>query len=78
MNISADQLHILKTLVGKNGTGNVMEILDLPSARFDEGFAIANDMQNKDWVKLLYSNFNKNTVVVELTLPGEEIGRSAS
>jgi hypothetical protein len=52
-------------------SGNVMELLNYDSSRFEEGFAIANEMQNKDLVKLLYSNFNKNLVVVELTLVGE-------
>jgi len=52
-------------------SGNVMEILNYNSSRFDEGFTIANEMQNADLVKLLYANFNKNLVVVELTLVGE-------
>lgn len=62
---------ILSFIRGKGGTGNVMEALIWDSSRFDEGFAIANDMQNRDLVKLLYSNFNKNLVVVELTLLGQ-------
>ncbi|HEY5825525.1 MAG TPA: hypothetical protein VIT44_14215 [Cyclobacteriaceae bacterium] len=52
-------------------SGNVMEIVNYDSSRFEEGFTIANEMQNADEVKLLYSNFNKNLVVVELTLVGE-------
>lgn len=63
---------ILKFVRGKGGIGNVMEALSWDSSRFEEGFAIANDLQNRDLVKLLYSNFNKNLVVVELTLPGQE------
>ncbi len=69
--VSADHRVILKVLVEKGGSGNVMEILGYDTARFDEGFTIANTMQNLDLVKLLYSNFNKNLIVVELTLWGE-------
>jgi hypothetical protein len=42
---------------------------------FDVGFQFANEMQNKDLVKLLYSNFNKNLIVVELTLLGIKEGK---
>jgi len=61
---------LLEGLRAKGGTGNVMEILGWDSARFDDGFQIANDLQNRDLLKLLYSNFNKNLIVVELTLLG--------
>jgi hypothetical protein len=64
------QLDVLKHLVKAGGTGNVMEFLMYGSSEFQKGFDIANDMQNLDYVKLLYSNFNKNLVVVELTLLG--------
>lgn len=61
---------ILKFAHHKGGMGNVMEALGWDVSRFDEGFALANDMQNLDLVKLLYSNFTKNLIVVELTLVG--------
>jgi hypothetical protein len=47
-----------------------MEALDWDTTRFEEGFTLANEMQNLNYVKLLYSNFNKNLIVVELTLVG--------
>lgn len=47
-----------------------MEALDWDASRFDDGFMLANEMQNRDMVKLLYSNFSKNLIVVELTLVG--------
>lgn len=50
--------------------GNVMEALNYDTSKFDEGFALALDMDNGNLVKLLYSNFNKNLIVVEITLPG--------
>lgn len=71
MNLTNHQVIILDKLVNGNGTGNVMEILNWNSVQFDESFVIANEMQNLNLVKLLYCNFNKNLVVVELTLFGE-------
>ena len=64
------QLDILKHLVKAGGTGNVMEFLKYDSSEFQKGFDLANEMQNLDYLKLLYSNFNKNLVVVEITLLG--------
>ena len=71
MNLTNYQVTILDKLIHGNGTGNVMEILNLTSDQLDEIFAIANEMQNLNLVKLLYCNFNKNLVVVELTLFGK-------
>lgn len=61
---------ILKVIHEKGGTGNVMEALGWDATRFDEGSHIALDMDNLNYVKLLYSNFNKNLIVIELTLVG--------
>ena len=71
MALTKEEIKILSKITDPGGTGNVMEILEWPASRFDEGFMFANEMQNKDLVKLLYSNFNKNLVVVELTLVGQ-------
>ena len=70
MTLAKNHLDILKHLVNAGGTGNVMEFLKYDASEFQKGFDVANDMQNLDYVKLLYSNFNKNLVVVELTLLG--------
>jgi hypothetical protein len=70
MNLSEEELTIIQQLAKTGGTGNVMEFLNFSPSDFDRGFSIANDMQNKDLVKLLYSNFNKNLIVVETTLLG--------
>ena len=51
-----------------------MEFLKYNASEFQKGFDLAIEMQNLDYVKLLYSNFNKTLVVVELTL----LGRSKS
>ena len=73
--LPADQKKILNHLARTSSMGNVMEILQWPSEKFDDGFLLANDMQNRDVVKLLYSNFQKNQIVVELTLVGLQIGK---
>jgi hypothetical protein len=67
----SDHLIVLKNLVQCGGTGNVMQFLNYQSENFQKGFDIANDMQNLNLLKLLYSNFNKNQVIVEITLWGE-------
>ena len=70
MDLTKTQLDILKHLVKAGGTGNVMEFLKYGASDFQKGFDLANEMQNLDYLKLLYSNFNKNLVMVEITLLG--------
>jgi hypothetical protein len=74
MDLTEIEKHVLQSLVKKGSLGNVMEFLNWPPAEFDRGFEFANNLQNKDLVKLLYSNFNKNLIVVELTLIGHRYG----
>lgn len=74
MPLTEIQLNVLQNLVKKGGTGNVMEFLGYNQNEFDKGFEFANNLQNLDLVKLLYSNFNKNQIVVELTLLGTQAG----
>ncbi len=47
-----------------------MDALSFDATRFDEAFTLALGMENKDLVKLIYSNFNKKLIVAELTLLG--------
>jgi len=75
MSFTNEEIIIIKKLCANGGTGNVMEFLDYNASRFDEGFVIANEMQNKDVVKLLYSNFNKNLIVVEATLLANKVAQ---
>ena len=70
MSLSENELTVIQHLSTSGGTGNVMEVLNLDQSAFDHGFTIANNMQNKDLIKLLYSNFNKNQIVVAITLLG--------
>lgn len=72
MELSETERHVLQNLVKKGGMGNVQKFLNWPD--FDKAFEFANNLQNKDLVKLLYSNFNKNLIVVELTLVGIKHG----
>ena len=74
MNLTETEISVLQSLVKKGGMGNVQEFLQWPIEEFDKAFAFANNLQNKDLVKLLYSNFNKNLIVVELTLVGFKQG----
>ena len=74
MDVSGLEREILKYLARKGGTGNIMEQLPI-TFEFDRAFEFANDLQNKDFIKLLYSNFNKKLIVVELTLLGFREGK---
>jgi hypothetical protein len=65
-----DYTPLLKFIHQKGGTGNVMEALGWNNSRFEEGSQIALALDNLNYVKMLYSNFNKNLIVVELTLVG--------
>ena len=76
--LTQEELTIIQHLTLAGGTGNVMEFLNFSTVDFDKGFSIANEMQNKDLVKLLYSNFTKNLIVAELTLLGYQAMKSNS
>jgi hypothetical protein len=47
---------------------NVLEALNYSSDQFQEAFDIALEMDNRNLVKLIYSNFNAGKVIVEFTL----------
>lgn len=61
---------VIKNL-GSGNTGNIMEALGWDADNFENGFQLANTMQNMDLIKLLYSNFNQNKIIIEFTLPGK-------
>ena len=71
MSIDAKIQRVIKGIGDQGATGNVMEILALPNSDFQQGFDLAVDMQNRDLVKLLYSNFNQNKIILEFTLLGK-------
>ncbi len=70
---SMDYIPLLKFIHQKGGTGNVMEALGWDSSRFEEGSSVALELDNLNYAKMLYSNFNKNLIVVELTLVGVDM-----
>ena len=47
---------------------NVMEALGYASDKFQRAFDVALEMDRRNLVKLLYSNFNAGKVIVEFTL----------
>ena len=61
---------VLAGMGGVNSISNVMEILQLESKDFQLAFDLANEMQNRDLVKLLYAFQPGNKVNVEMTLEG--------
>jgi len=61
---------VLAGMGAVNSIGNVMEILQLVSKDFQLAFDLANEMQNRDLVKLLYAFQPGNKVNVEMTLEG--------
>jgi len=61
---------VLSGLREVNSIGNVMEILNLGAKDFQLAFDLANEMQNRDLVKLLYAFQPGNKVNVEMTLEG--------
>ena len=51
---------------------NVIEALGYGPDQYQHAFDVALEMDNRNLVKLLYSNFNAGKVVVELTLIGKQ------
>jgi hypothetical protein len=71
MNLESEIRAVLNAKTEQSDMGNVMEILGYRQDDFQKGFDIALEMQNRDLVKLLYSNFNANKVIVEFTRLGK-------
>ena len=57
--------------IGSRGFGDAMEALNWSQEDFQRGFDLVNDMQNMDLIKLIYSNFNQNKIIIEFTLLGK-------
>jgi hypothetical protein len=71
MNFEVEINTVLNAKTDHSDMGNVMEILGYDQYDFQKAFDIAIEMQNRNLVKLLYSNFNANKVIVEFTLLGK-------
>lgn len=61
---------VLQGMGEVNSIANVMNILKLEARDFQFGFDLANEMQNRDLVKLLYAFQPGKVVSVEMTLEG--------
>lgn len=64
-------LTILKARSKTSNIVNVMDAFNYSSENFQKAFDIALEMENRNLVKLLYSNFQAGKVVVEFTLLAE-------
>jgi len=63
---------VIKGIGDSGGTGDVISALGFTQTEFQNGFDIANNIQNLDLIKLLYSNFNQNRIIAEFTLIGKK------
>jgi hypothetical protein len=59
---------ILKSKRADTDMLNVMEVLVFSPDNFQQAFDIALEMENRNLVKILYSNFNTSKVIIEFTL----------
>lgn len=66
-------LTIIKGLGTIGGFGNVMKILGYDRNDHQKGFDLANEMQNRNYIKLLYASHTQNMISVEMLLPGKYI-----
>jgi hypothetical protein len=51
---------------------NVLDVLPYGPDEFQRAFEVALEMENQNLVKLLYSNFNAQKIIVEFTLLGKK------
>jgi hypothetical protein len=63
---------VLQSRQSDTGILDVMEVLGYTSDKFQHAFDVALEMDNRNLVKLLYSNFNAGKVIVEFTLLGKK------
>ena len=59
---------ILKSRLPDTDMLNILDVLGYSKDNFQEAFDIALEMENRNLVKLLYSNFDAGKLVVEFTL----------
>lgn len=65
-------LQALNALDRPGAMFNVMKAISDYTTDYETGFSLANEMQNKDWIKIIYGSFTQNLVNVELTLIGQQ------
>ena len=68
MNFEKEIATVLQSRRSDTNMLDVMEALGYASDKFQQAFDIALEMDRRNLVKLLYSNFNAGKVIVEFTL----------
>lgn len=71
MNLENEIAKVLKSRLATTDMINVTEVLSNELTDFQTAFNIALEMENRNLIKILYSNFNANKIVVEFTLLGK-------
>lgn len=62
---------VLRARLADTDMINVVEALGTSKENFQQAFDVALEMENRNLVKMLYSNYNAGKIIVELTLPGK-------
>jgi hypothetical protein len=68
MNFEKEIAVVLESRRSDTDVLNVIEALGYASDKFQHAFDVALEMDRRNLVKLLYSNFNAGKVIVEFTL----------
>ena len=68
MNFEEEIASVLQSRRSDTNMLDVMEALGYASHKFQQAFDVALEMDRRNLVKLLYSNFNAGKVIVEFTL----------
>ena len=68
MKIDEEIASVLQSRRSDTNMLDVMEALGYTSDKFQQAFDVALEMDRRNLVKLLYSNFNAGKVIVEFTL----------
>ena len=68
MNFEEEIASVLRSRRSDTNMLDVMEALGYASDKFQQAFDVALEMDRRNLVKLLYSNFNAGKVIVEFTL----------
>ena len=68
MNFEKEIATVLQSRRSDTNMLDVMEALGYAADKFQQAFDIALEMDRRNLVKLLYSNFNAGKVIVEFTL----------
>jgi hypothetical protein len=76
MNLDKQISTVLRARVADTDMINVVEALGASKENFQHAFNVALEMENRNLVKMLYSNFNAGKIIVELTLPGKAESKS--